>query len=94
MCRAKRPILTGPGGSQLKQLFLYAVIAVIVTVSWWTMLKDKRVADVKMACEQALGGPQGSVRRVSPSQTTDTAVSTLVQVNEERRTCQLRGSEE
>lgn len=75
----------------MKQLLLYAVIAIAVAASWLSMASDKHETEVKIACEQALGGPPGrSARAASPPVASGTATSPLVQVNEEQRTCRPR----
>ena len=75
----------------MKQLLLYAVIAVALIASWLSMASDKHETEVKMACEQALGGPPGrSTGAATPPVASGTVTSTLVQVNEEQRTCRPR----
>ncbi len=75
----------------MKQLLLYAVIAIAVAASWLSMASDKHQTEVKMACEQALGGPPGrSGGSPPPPAASGAAASPLVQVNEEQRTCRPR----
>jgi hypothetical protein len=75
----------------MKQLLLYAAIAIAVAASWLSMASDKRETEVKMACEQALGGPPGRAGgSVPPPVAAGAAASPLVQVNEEQRTCRPR----
>lgn len=78
----------------MKQLLLYAVIAVAVAASWLSMASDKREAEVKIACEQALGGAAGRSPGAAPATPARGAESSLIQVNEEQRTCRRRTQDE
>lgn len=75
----------------MRQLLLYVVVIVLLSASVQSMLIDKRKAQVKVACDQALP------RRGTPSAARDPGdgpSQLLIQVNEEQQTCHFRPPEE
>ncbi|RYH29118.1 MAG: hypothetical protein EON54_22785 [Alcaligenaceae bacterium] len=77
------------------RFLLYAAIAATAVTSWLSMTHDKRLADVKAACSQALEklAVRGTAQQ-TPAATANASSNQLVQVNEERQTCQPPRPEE